>query len=164
MLFYVLQKMKSLSRPKWYVVLGASFAIGLVAFVAWVVIQIRFEENLPTYFEHGGSFPVDDLPPTSTDVRLYKSATFAPWGRAYEFKCTEAEYRNWVAKKRTKDSSLSVIRTERNDMIPTINKSGEISFEALDVFLVSDWKEQDSGYYLVYDPKNGRAVTWSHSR
>ena len=156
--------MKSLSRRKLYVLLGVSFAIGLAVFVAWVVIQIRFEENLPTYFARGSSFPVDELPPTSTDVRLYKSAAFAPWGRAYEFKCTEAEYRNWVERKRRKDSDLSAIRRAQNDMIPTIARSGEISFEALDEFLVSDWKEEDSGYYLVYDPKNGRAVTWSHSR
>lgn len=66
--------------------------------------------------------------------------------------------------KRRKDPDLSPIRTGENDMIPTISRSGEISFDRLDVFLVSDWKEQDAGYYLVYDPKNGRAVTWSHTR
>lgn len=132
--------------------------------MAWVAIQIRFEENLPTYFEYGGSFPIDALPPSSTDVRLYKSAAFAPWGRAYEFRCSEAEYRSWVEMKRRKDPDLSPIRTGKNDMIPTISRSGEISFDRLDVFLVSDWKEQDAGYYLVYDPKNGRAVTWSHTR
>ena len=136
----------------------------IVALIGFTFIQSRIESNRPTYYAKGEDFSLDDLPLSAHDVRFVGTAPFSPWGRAYEFKCTEQDYRLWVAQTRKEHPKLSEIRNEDSAFLPTITKEGKIKDQRISDVLISDWTFQDQGFYLVYDKKASRAIRWSHSR
>ena len=135
-----------------------------IGFVGYIFLQAQIEQNHPTYYEKGSDFHLDDLPCTAHDVRFMPAGGLGPWGRAYEFQCSETDYRSWVAQKRRQHPELCQIREEARDHLPAITKDGRVEFKLVEDFLISDWRFEDQGYYLVYDRKDGRAITWSHSR
>jgi hypothetical protein len=83
---------------------------------------------------------------------------------AYEFQCTEADFRKWVAKARKDNPKLCEIRTESLYSFPTILRDATTGVTTARNVLISEWRYTDSGQYFIYDPSRGRAITWSNSR
>jgi hypothetical protein len=135
-----------------------------VLLVAFAIFSTVIESNRPTYYERGSDFPLDELPPSAHDVRFAPTAAFAPMGTAYEFRCTEAEYLDWVERTRREYPELSEVRTQDSGQHVAIDRSGKAQIVRLRDFLISEWRFEDQGFYLVYDPAAGRAIRWSHSR
>jgi hypothetical protein len=123
-----------------------------------------YEASRPSYYERGSEFPLDDLPDSAKDIYFRPRIAFDPWGRTYEFTCTEEEFRSWVDRKRIENPKLSEIRKESNFYCPIISREGSIEMESIDEVLVSDWRFEDQGSFCIYDLSRKRALRWSHSR
>ena len=136
----------------------------LVIIVGHDIVVGTIEENRPTYYENGADFPLDDLPPSARNVHFRKHLPFDPWGRSYEFDCTENDFLTWASKKREEHPELSPIRTELTYGMPVILKNATVDSIVAREVLISDWTYTDQGLYVVYDRDRGRAITWSHSR
>lgn len=149
-------------RP-WIVVSLATTAL-LVALIVSVIVSTVIESNRPTFYEKGSDFRLDKLPPSAHDVRFAPVSPFSSLGLTYEFRCTEADYRDWVARIRQKNPDLGEIHIQDFGQQPTIDKSGVIELVPLRDYLISEWRFEDRGIHLVYDPATGRAIRWSHSR
>jgi hypothetical protein len=138
-----------------------------VLFIFYAIFDDWYEANRPTYYEQAEYFPVDDLPSSAKDIRFNPSYPFSAVGRTYEFKCTEQDYRDWVRRKKHKTPKLSEIRLgdPLSELeIASIARDGTVTWNKVGNYLISDWRFEDQGYYLVYDLEAGRAVKWSHSR
>jgi hypothetical protein len=135
-----------------------------IALIGYTVVSIAIEARRPTYYPKGSDFPLDELPPSAYDVRFAPTAPFAPLGRAYEFRCKEQEYRDWVHRVRLDYPKLGEIRTVESGRHPTIDTAGKVELQSLYNFLISEWRFEDQGLHLVYDRASGRAIRWSHSR
>lgn len=155
-------------QQKWYRRWGCLIPLLVVSLpicaIGFALVQGLIESNRPTYYKNGADFPLDDLPESAHDVRLAPSVSFSPIGRAYEFKCSEDDYRSWVEKTRKGQTKLSEIRVEDRGLHPSISQEGVLELEVVGDFLVSDWRFEDQGFYLIYDKKASRAVRWAHSR
>ncbi|MDA0768182.1 MAG: hypothetical protein O3A92_15345 [Verrucomicrobia bacterium] len=138
-----------------------SIPIGVVAYFA---IEVWIEHRRPTYYESAANFPLDDLPTGAHEIRFMPTGSLGPWGRTYEFRCTEDEYLEWVGRTRILSEELGEVREEEWGMHPAIARDGSVELEVVENYLVSDWTFEDQGFYLVYDRKNERAIRWSHSR
>lgn len=132
--------------------------------IVCLFVEQWIESNRPTYYEHGADFPLDDLPASAHDVRFVQQTSFSPIGCAYEFKCSEEDYRGWVQNTRRTHPKLSNIRLEDWGQHPSISTEGILELEVVKDFLVSDWRFEDQGFYLIFDKKTSRAVRWEHSR
>ena len=156
------------AKRGWYKRPMVIIILGIVAMpvllVAFAISSVVFESKRPTYYENGSDFPLDKLPPSAHDVRFSPEVPFSPLGRTYEFRRTEADFRDWVERSRHRFPKLSVVQTQDQAFHATIDRSGNVELELLRNFLVSKWTLGDQGFYLVYDPATGRAIRWSHSR
>jgi len=149
-------------QKKWYQRIGCLIPIILILLlISFILIGGWMTSNRATYYASGEDFRIDDLPPTAHDVRLEQQTFTAP---AYEFKCSETDYRNWVSSTRKKHPKLSIIRDEEIGYCVTISRAGVLDNQKLSNILISDWTFEDQGFYLVYDKKTTRAIRWSHSR
>ena len=144
--------------------LGLGLAVG---------IAVYRETNRPTYYEHAATFDIAAIPPGASDIRSTKSIPFSPQGLCFQFHCTEVEYRMWVSQERLKNPKLSDVvavdargfrSNQEPSMQPRIEKDGTLTLEPLRYYLLSSWKKDDSGLYLVFDITEQRAIRWSHSR
>ena len=166
-------KMKSppLKPRRWYrrpgCLIRLLFALLPVLFIAFAIIHDWYEANRPTYYERAADFPVDDLPSSAKNIRYCPHTPFSPLGRSYQFECSEQDYREWVRKTRITRPELSDIRAGDplpEPDIPVIAKHGTVTWSKVENYLISDWRFEDQGLYLVYDIEGGRAVRWAHSR
>lgn len=160
-----------ITQRKWYRRPGCLVALVIAAlpvmFVAYAIFHDWREANRPTYYEFAKDFTLDELPSSARDIRLCPHTPFSPLGIAYEFKCTEQDYRDWVRQTREKTPELSEIRV--GDPLPepdiaSIARDGTVTWDKNQRCLISDWRFEDQGLYLVYDLEAGKAVRWSHSR
>jgi hypothetical protein len=156
------------SQTPWYKRLGCVIPLfiflGVAIYVGNGLMEAERQSKLPTYFKNGADFPLDDLPPSARDVHFRYSGGGEPWGTAYEFQCTEEDFREWAAKARVKYPKLSVIRKESSYVLPVILSDATVDATTANDVLVSDWQYTDQGHYFVYDRDRGRAITWSMSR
>lgn len=153
------------AKPGCIISLVVGFALAVL--VGHDIVVGYIERNRPTHYEFGSDFPLDELPPSARDVRFMYHKAFSPWGRAYEFRCTESDFRDWVTRARSKHPELSEIREgDRfvDTALPIINRDGTYDEVQADDILISDWRFEDQGLYFAFDRATGRAVTWSHSR
>ncbi|MGJ8657775.1 MAG: hypothetical protein ACSHX6_15110 [Akkermansiaceae bacterium] len=136
----------------------------ILAFIGYGFLEIWIESNRATYYAKGEDFSIDDLPPSAHDVKYVSTAPFSPLGRAYEFKCSEQDYKTWVDQTLKDNPKLSNVRQEKDRIVPFISREGEFKRQIITDILISDWTLEDQGIYLVYDKKASRAIRWSHSR
>jgi hypothetical protein len=148
-------------------VIGVIIASLPLLFIAYAIIHDWYEANRPTYYATAADFPVDDLPASAKDIRYCPHTPFSPLGRTYDFECTEQDYREWVRRTRLKRPELSEISLGdplRESDFPSVAKDGTVTWIEVERFLISDWRFEDQGSYLLYNLDAGRAIKWSHSR
>ncbi len=141
-------------------IVGLAFAI----FIGKGFIVAARLSKLPTYFKNGIDFPLDDLPPSASDVHFRYSGGGEPWGTAYEFQCTEKDFRQWASKARVNNPKLTGIRTESPYVLPVVLSDGTMTSITAREVLISDWRHLDQSHSFAYDLDRNRAITWSMSR
>ncbi len=159
-------------KPPWYKDKGCLLAFGIYLFLlfffviplARAIIRVRKEASSPTYYERAIDFPFDSLPDSAHDIRFKPYKTFSAWGRFYEFKCTERDYRDWVSENKIIHPELSPITQQKDRECPSISKDGIVGWNRINDLLISSWNFEDSGIYFIYDLDEGRAIRHSQSR
>ncbi len=138
----------------------------LAVYFIFGYLKIRKEErSRPTFYAARQEFPYEKLPFDAFDIHYVSPGpVFAPIGLAYECKCTEAGYREWVAMMQVKYPEIGDIREEKDGVSFTISARGEMKQVRIGRYLISEWKFEDQGLHLEYNLKTGRAFRWSHSR
>lgn len=127
-------------------------------------ITIHRDLNRPTYYARAADCPIKSLPASATDIHFCQPMPFAPLATSYQFICTEDGYRQWVEEIKKEHPELGEIELQDRSVQLRIHRDGTVSQDLIGPLLISAWRHEDQGFYLVYDLKERRAIHWAHSR
>lgn len=146
--------------PWLLLVIGGGLLLGGLA----LSIAIYRDLNRPTYYARAADCPIKSLPASATDIHFCQPMPFAPLATSYQFICSEDSYRQWVDETKKNHPELGEIELNDRGVQLRIHPDGSVSQDLIGPHLISAWRHEDEGLYLVYDLKEHRAIRWAHSR